>query len=135
MKEIRLGTNRFVDCDHAIEIDGHPLFTLAKRADGSLALSVDLMSPPALQKIRIKENRILSGPARIESADRDLTLRLGDHRLLAARPSNDAVDVMLDLRLVGLAIYSDGSALHLGASAFSGNTFRAKTGIQLSTGQ
>ena len=133
MMEIRLGTNRFIDCDRVIEIDGHPLFTLTKRSDGSLALSVELTSPPALQEIRIQDNRVLSGPVQIDSADHVLSLRLTDHRLLGARSSNDTLEVTLDLRPLGLAIYSDGAALHLGASILSGNTFRAKTGIQLST--
>ncbi len=135
MKEIRLGTNRFFDCDHAIEIDDRPLFTLTKRADGSLALSVELMSPPALQEISIKENVVLSSPAEIKSGDRGLDILLDGHRLLSARPANDAFEVTLDLRPVGLAIYSDSSGLYVGASVFSGNTFRTKTGIQLSTGQ
>jgi hypothetical protein len=134
MMEVRLGTNRFVDCDRVIEIDGRSLFTLAKRADGSLALSVELMSPPARQEIRIEDNKVVSGSAQIDSTGRDLDLRLADHRLLAIRPTNDTVEVALDLRPVGLAIYSDGTALHFGASVFSGNTFRAKTGIQISIG-
>ncbi|MGE5345705.1 MAG: hypothetical protein ACM3JH_07105 [Acidithiobacillales bacterium] len=134
MKAILLGTNRFVDCDRAIAIDGRPLFTLTRRPDESLALSVEVTSPPARQEIRIKENVVLSGPVQVKSDARGLNLLLDGHRLFSARARNDVVEVSLDLRPVGLAIYSDASGLYLGASVFSGNTFRATTGIELSTG-
>ncbi len=133
MTEIRLGTNRFVDCDRVIEIDGLPLFTLTIGADGGLALSVELSSPPALQEIKIEDNRIVSGPAQLDVVDGRVRLSMGGHRLLEAKSSLDSVEVALDLRPLGLGIYSDTTALHIGASIFSENTFRVKTGIRLTT--
>jgi hypothetical protein len=133
MTEIVLGTNRFVDCEQVVVIDGTPLFSVRTDEDRSLLASLDIASPPARQPVKVRENNVLSGSVRVETREDETLVLLQESCLLSARRTKGGFDVSLDLRPVGLGIYSDANSLHLGASAFSGNWFHSKTGIQLTT--
>jgi hypothetical protein len=133
MTEVVLGSNRFVDCERVVVIDDTPLFSVRSDTNLGLLASLDVASPPARQPVKVQENNVLSGSIRVEARKDETLLLLHDSCLLSARRTKGGFDVSLDLRPVGLGIYSDENSLHLGASTFSGNWFHSKTGIQLRT--
>lgn len=133
MTEVVLGSNRFVDCERVVVIDDTPLFSVRTDENRGLLASLDIASPPARQLVKVQENKVLSGSIRVEAREDETLLLLHESCLLSARRTKGGFEVSLDLRPVGLEIYSDVNSFRLGASTFSGNTFNSKTGIQLTT--
>jgi hypothetical protein len=133
MTEIVLGSNRFVDCEKVVVIDDTPLFSVRTDENGGLLASLDVTSPPARQPVKVRENNVLAGSVRVEAREDETLILLHESCLLSTRRTKEGFDVSLDLRPIGLGIYSDANSLRLGASAFSGNWFHSKTGIQLTT--
>lgn len=134
MSDIVVGTNVFADCEVPLAIDGTPVIHVAIDQNDQLKLSVQVNAPPAKQILRIVSNVVHAGDATVAEAKNSVEVRSGGSRVVAAKRVGDAVEVELDLRPLGLFIFSDDRALHVGASVLSGNTMTgSKTGIALST--
>ncbi len=131
--DLTLGTNRFIDCERVLVIDETSVLTLEEAAGGRLLASFKVPSPPARQPVEVRGNEVFAGPVLVESPNNAVVVLMGESTLLSARRAPEGYEVKLDLRPSGLAIYSDDTALHIGGSVLSGNTFRAETGIRLST--
>ena len=83
-------------------------------------------APPKWVRIcRVEQNEVVEGNAQLKLTADTTILVLGNETLLSVRVDNENnAFVDLDLRPVGLAIYTDETALRIGNSHISGNTFR-----------
>lgn len=135
MNSVLVGTNLFIDCETPLAIDHVPVIQIAENGDGSLHLSMEVKSPPARQPVLVRANTALSHATAV-TADRDsIEVRVSGQSVLQARRVGEVVHLRIDLRPVGLFVYSDDRALHVGTSRLEGNTMtKAKTGIMLATG-
>lgn len=134
MSSIVVGTNVFVDCETPLEIDRAPLIQVSTDAAGDLRLTVQINSPPANRPLRVNSNVVEVGDAVVSKAADSVEVHSSGSTIVAARRVGDVVHVRLDLRPLGVFIFSDDRALHVGASVFSGNTIAgARTGIALAT--
>ena len=134
MTEIVLGTNHFINCGTALAIDGQAVFTVSGAEREQLLVSMNVEAPPASRSFRVTDNIPISGQIRVDKGPAEVKIFHNQDILFSARRSGDQIDVHLDLRPVGLAIFADADSLHIGGSIFSGNTFQqVGTGINLST--
>jgi hypothetical protein len=131
MTSIVVGTNVFVECDTPLVIDGVPAIQIS-RDDGMLELSVEVSAPPARHPVRVSENAAVSADTTVSARRESVDVFVSGEPIVRAQRVGGVTHLRLDLRPVGLFIYSDDEALHLGASVLTGNTIRA--GINLSTG-
>lgn len=131
MNRIVIGTNVIEDCENAIIISGKPLFSY--RLDNETMLfSFNVSSPQATTVIQIKNNVIQKGKVTLKADSKSVTVKLGNLLLMELLIKGDTAHVNLDLRPLGLHIYTDKNALHIGGSQLSENTIKQCTnGIEV----
>lgn len=131
MNRIVIGTNVIEDCENAIIISGKPLFSY--RLDNETMLfSFNVSSPQATTVIQIKNNVIQKGKVTLKADSKSVTVKLGNLLLMELLIKGDTAHVNLDLRPLGLHIYTDKNALHVGGSQLSENTIKQCTnGIEV----
>ena len=136
MSRFVMGTNTFVDCEIPLMIDSSPAVLISRDSHGALQVSLEIKSPPANHPLFVRSNVAESEGAEV-SAERDAVfVRFAGKSVAEVRDVAGVIHLSLDLRPLGLSIYSDDKAFHLGASILSGNTIiNARTGILLSTGE
>lgn len=126
MSRIIIGTNIIEDCDNAITISNVPLFSY-KMEQGKISLSFDVPCPPATNEIKIKDNIIHKGDVTLETDSNYASVKLGDSLLIELSVKEEATIVNLDLRPLGLRIYTDSYSLHVGNSQLSQNVIKQCT--------
>ncbi len=128
MKRVILGSNIFENCENIIVVFGTPLFSYS--IDAQVKLSLKISSPPAKIPIHIENNDKIEGNVTIKSDDKSASISLnlpeskGEKQLLELFIDSGTAHINLDLRPLGLNIYSDKSAFHVGGSQLSGNVFK-----------
>ena len=136
MSIIILGSNTFIDCEKPLVIDQRPVFQVSTDKRGALQISLDVASPPARQLIKVAENVVTSEETEVLPAPDSVMVRFRGEKVADVRRVGEMIHVDLDLRSLGISIYSDEKALHLGSSVFSGNTIqKSAQGIVLSTAE
>ena len=128
MTTIVLGTNRVSDCRTLISLRQQSLL----RVDTN-PLRVSLTTPPqdpSVRHIRIVEN-VAEGDgeeqgARVQVVVQEASVAIfhGDHVFASAFQTDaDTVNLSLDLRLLGINVYTDVAGLHIGENTLRQNTF------------
>ncbi len=123
MSRITIGTNLIEDCDTAITISGVPLF-FYKIEQKKVSLSFDVPCPPATKEIQIKDNVVLKGDVTLKADSNSASVKLGDSLLIELLVKGDTTIVNLDLRPLGLRIYTDSNAFYIGSSQLSQNIIK-----------
>jgi hypothetical protein len=119
-----VGTNKIEDCEYVLAISGVPLFSV-NVSDGSPALSVDLSSPPATNHIRIKNDLVEVGNVDVRKQAGTAAILMKDHTLLRVTVTGENdLTVDLDLRPIGLNVYTDHASLRVGGATLAGNVIR-----------
>lgn len=125
MTTVLLGSNSFVDCQTLVAFGQHQLLSVATDP-----LRVTLSTPPDLpsgRAVHVLENE--KGPAssthaRLVTSDNSVAIFWDSVPLLIAillDSANKTVSLRLDLRPLGIGLFDDSSALHIGMNHFSGN--------------
>ncbi|HAO94064.1 MAG: hypothetical protein A2X93_08970 [Deltaproteobacteria bacterium GWC2_56_8] len=128
MKRAILGSNTFEDCGNIIIVFGTPLFSYT--IDGQVKLSFKVLSPPANTPIHIENNDKIAGNVTVKADDKSASISLNlpeskaANKLIDLSIDNGTAHINLDLRPLGLNIYSDKNAFHVGGSQLSGNVFK-----------
>jgi len=128
MKRAILGSNTFEDCGNIIIVFGTPLFSYT--IDGQVKLSFKVLSPPANTPIHIENNDKIAGIVTVKADDKSASISLNlpeskaANKLIDLSIDNGTAHINLDLRPLGLNIYSDKNAFHVGGSQLSGNVFK-----------
>ena len=120
MSRIVIGTNVIEDCGNAIIISGNPLFSYRIEKE-TILFSFMVSSPPANTEIQIKDNVIQKGTVTLRADSKSVVVKLDNSLLIELLREGDTAHVNLDLRLIGLHIYTDKTALHVGGSQLSQN--------------
>lgn len=120
MSRIILGTNLIEDCDNAVTISGIPLFSY-KVEHEKVSLSFNIPCPPATTEIQIKDNVVHKGGVTLIADSNSVAVKLGNALIIELLIEGDTTIVNLDLRPLGLPIYTDTNALHVGGSQLSQN--------------
>lgn len=125
MTTLVLGTNRFEDCEHILARQGTPILSAVIRG-GQPVVNLTLERGPTGQSIRVRDNRVMEGPLTVDSTrEGRVTFRMGESTIVSAHVQNqNTLCVEVDFRALGLNIYTDGSALHVGGATLSGNVVR-----------
>jgi hypothetical protein len=126
MSRVILGTNIIEDCKTVMTISGTPLFSYRMEPDG-VKLSFNILPPPANSEIRIEGNVIGRGNVVVKADQSSVTINRGDVKLLHLYIEGETAVVHLDLRPLGLRIYTDSNALYIGSSQLSQNTIKQCT--------
>lgn len=126
MSRIIIGTNSIEDCDTAITISGVPLFSY-KIEQGKVSLSFNVPCPPATKEIQIKDNIIHKGEVTLKADLDSASVKLGNSLLIELFVKGDTATAQLDLRPLGLRIYTDSNALYIGSSQLSQNIIKQCT--------
>ncbi|MBI5194970.1 MAG: hypothetical protein HZA10_01465 [Nitrospirae bacterium] len=120
MTRVILGTNAIENCDSAITIAGVPLFSY--KIDGDkISLTFNISSPPATAEIQIIDNIVYKGEITLKTAPNSVFVKFRDNLLIDLLINVDSAIVNLDLRHIGINIYTDTNALHIGGSQLSQN--------------
>lgn len=131
MKRILLGSNIFEDCENILIISGNPLFTYKIAPDG-LKISFSISSPPAKTSIQVEGNLKKKGDVEVKTGKNYASIKMGKKNLLELSIEGDTAIVNLDLRPLGLSIYTDPNALHVGGSQLSQNIIKqCRNGISI----
>lgn len=129
MSRIVIGTNVIEDCENPVIISGNPLFSYRMEKE-SLLFSLNISSPPANTEIRIKDNEIQKGAVSLEANSKSVAVKLESSPLIELLMDGETAQVNLDLRPLGIHIYTDKNALHVGGSQLSQNIIKeCKNGI------
>jgi hypothetical protein len=117
VREIVVGANGFRDCGTLVAIDGHPILSVAD--DGHVVLR---LPPRSNESSRLE----IDGPV-VNTSDDSLARQLtvsGDtrhvvvffvhHLIFVTSNLGTTTHVYLDLRPLGLNLYSDSTGLHVG---------------------
>lgn len=112
-----IGGNVF-DCEHAITVENESLFDI-RWSDGKTTVDVTVKSPPAKRPLRVRANRVEEGDAKIEAGATSVTIRVGGAPVMSVNSRADEASVDLDLRPLGLTIFTDAQGLHLGTNLIS----------------
>ncbi len=131
MKRFEIGTNLIEDCETPVAIAGVPLFSCKVGSDG-IKLTFKVDSPPANTAIEVEDNEVKKGNVEINAEKHSASISLDNTKLIEVVLRNDTAIIQLDLRPLGLHVYSDKNALHIGGAQLSYNTIReCKTGIAI----
>ncbi|MBI4950295.1 MAG: hypothetical protein HY955_09150 [Deltaproteobacteria bacterium] len=128
MKRAILGSNIFEDCGNIMVVFGTPLFSYS--IDGQVKLSFKVLSSPATPPIHIENNDKIAGNVTVKADDKSVSIWLNlpeskvEKKLIELSIDNGTAHISLDLRPLGLNIYSDKNAFHVGGSQLSGNVFK-----------
>jgi hypothetical protein len=126
VNRVILGTNLIEDCGTVMTISGAPLFSYKVEPDG-VKLSFNILSPPADTEVRIEDNVIRRGNVAVKADQSSVTISRDDIKLLHLSIEGDTAIVHIDLRPLGLCIYTDSNALHIGGSQLSQNIIKQCT--------
>jgi len=130
------GTNVLIGSDTPLKIDTSQAIRVSTDEHGTPKVSANIEAPPADRPLRIESNVATTHGAEVETNADMVRVRLNGDPVIEARRIGDSIHLVLDLRPLGLSIYSDDQALHLGASVLVGNTIRTSgAAIILSTGE
>ena len=131
MKRILLGSNLFEDCENVLIISGTPLFSYKIAPDG-LKISFSISSPPAKTSIQVEDNLKKKGNVEVKTGKNYAAIKMGKKNLLELSVEGDTAVINLDLRPLGLSIYTDPNALHIGGSQLSQNVIKqSRNGISI----
>ncbi len=134
MSIVLVGSNSF-NSRILLEIDQSPAVVVAEGPRGEPELSVRVTSPPARHALEVRANRPLTGGAHVHPTPDSVEVYWHQTRVVHARRWGTNIRLELDFRPLGLAIFSDDTALHLGSGRLSGNTITTPgVGIRLATG-
>lgn len=134
MSIVVLGSNTFIDCEKPLVIDERPVFQVSTGERGALRVSLDVASPRG--HIEVATNVTTSEETEVLPAPDSVMVRFRGERVVNVRRVGEMLQVDLDLRPLGISIYSDEKALHLGSSVFVGNRIeKSAQGIVLSTAE
>lgn len=129
MNRASIGTNLIEDCENLIAIEGAPLFSYKIETD-ALKLSFKINSPPSNTAIEIEDNRIKSGDVSIKTEKETAKITIHNKTIFELHMKNDLAVVNLDLRPLGLHIFTDANALYVGGAQLSQNIIKkCKNGI------
>lgn len=124
MNRISIGTNLIENCENPLVILGRPLFSFRTEPDG-VKLTFQLSSPPADTEILVENNKTPKGDIDVRVEGKAVSISLGDKEIFSLRVLDEEMaTVFLDLRPVGLAIYTDEKGLYVGGSQLSGIVFK-----------
>ena len=126
MNQIVIGTNVIEDCENAIIISGNPLFSY-RMENETILFSFKVSSPPANTEIQIKDNVIQKGAVTLNADSKSVVVKLENSLLIELLIEGDTAHVNLDLRPLGLYIYTDKNSLHVGGSQLSQNIIKQCT--------
>jgi len=136
MSPIVLGTNVLIGSDTPLVIDTSQAIRVTTDERGTVKVSANIEAPPARRSFRIESNVATTEGAEVEVMADMVRVRLNGDSVIEARRIGDSIHLMLDLRPLGLSIYSSEDALHVGSSVLVGNTIRTSgAAIVLSTGE
>jgi len=131
MKRILLGSNLFEDCENVLIISGTPLFS-CKMEHGGLKISFNVYSPPAKTAIQVEDNLKMKGDVEVKTGKNYAAVKMGKKKLLELSIEGDTAVINLDLRPLGLHIYTDLNALHVGGAQLSQNIIKqCRNGISI----
>ncbi|MBI5193064.1 MAG: hypothetical protein HZA08_06435 [Nitrospirae bacterium] len=131
MNRIQLGSNLFEDCENVLLISGTPLFSYSVEPDG-IKLSFNVYSPPAKTAIQVEDNLKKKGDVEVKIGKNYADITMGKKKLFELYVEVDSVVINLDLRPIGLHIYTDPNALHVGGTQLSQNIIKqSKHGISI----
>jgi len=131
MNRIQLGSNLFEDCENVLIISGTPLFSY-KVEPGGIKLSFNVYSPPAKTAIQVEDNLKKKGDVEVEIGKNYAVIKIGKKKLLELSVEGDTAVINLDLRPLGLHIYTDPNALHVGGTQLSQNIIKqSRNGISI----
>ena len=131
MNRIQLGSNLFEDCENVLIISGTPLF-LYKVEHGGIKISFNLNSPPAKTAIQVEDNLKKKGDVEVKTGKKYADIKMGKKKLLELSIEADTAVINLDLRPLGLNIYTDPNALHVGGTQLSQNIIKhSRNGISI----
>lgn len=126
MSRIVIGTNVIEDCDNAIIISGNPLFSYRMEKE-TILFSFTVSSPPTNTEIQIKDNVIQKGRVTLKADSKSVVVKLDNSPLIEITREGDTDHVSLDLRVLGIYIYTYKTALHVGGSQLSQNIIKQCT--------
>ena len=131
MKRILLGSNLFEDCENVLIISGTPLFSYKIAPDG-LKISFSISSPPAKTSIQVEDNLKKKGDVEVKTEKNYVAVKMGKKKLIEMSIERATAVINLDLRPLGLSIYTDPNALHVGGSQLSQNVIKqSRNGISI----
>lgn len=131
MKRALLGSNVFEDCENVLIISGTPLFSY-KIEHGGLKISFNISSPPAKTSVQVEDNLKKKGVVEVKTGKKYAAIKMGKKNLLELSIEGDTAVINLDLRPLGLSIYTDPNALHVGGSQLSQNIIKqSRNGISI----
>lgn len=125
MTTLVIGTNRFEDCEHVFAMRGTPLFSASIRDDQPV-VTLNLRGATSAGSIQVRDNTVVEGPLVVESdPEGPTTVRSGEFTVVHAQlEGEDTLRIAVDFRPIGLNIYTEGGALHVGGATLSGNVIR-----------
>ncbi|MEK6531320.1 MAG: hypothetical protein AABZ23_02360 [Deltaproteobacteria bacterium] len=131
MNRVSIGTNLIEDCENLIVIESVPLFSYKIEAD-TLKLSFNIKSPPSNMAIDIEDNRIKSSTVTIKHNKGTAKITIDEKTIFELHLKNDLAVASLDLRPLGLHIFTDQNALYVGGAQLSQNIIKnCKNGISV----
>ena len=131
MNRIKLGSNLFEDCENVLIISGTPLFSY-KVERGGIKISFNLYSPPAKTDVHVEDNLKKKGDVEVKIGKNYADIKMGKKKLLELSIEKGVTVINLDLRPLGLHIYTDPNALHVGGTQLSQNIIKhSKNGISI----
>jgi hypothetical protein len=132
MTVVLLDGNRFIDCQSILGYQGRPMLQVSARP-----LRIELVTPenlPSGLRVRVSQRECdPSNDVRVVATDKSFAIFWREYAVaIAILVETDTVHLKLDLRPLGINIYDDFEALHIGSNAFSRNEVRnAATAINL----
>src|SRR3972149_9407242 len=106
MKHVLLGSNLFEDCENVLIISGTPLFSY-KTEPAGLKISFSISSPPAKTSIQVEDNLKKKGDVEVKTEKNYVAVKMGKKKLIEMSIERDTAVINLDLRPLGLSIYTD----------------------------
>jgi len=125
MTTLVIGSNRFEDCEHVFAMRGTPLFSAGIRGDQPV-VTLSLQGAASSGSIQVRDNTVVEGPLVVESDPGGSTrVRSGESTVVHAKlEGENTLRIMVDFRPIGLNVYTENGALHVGGATLSGNILR-----------
>lgn len=119
MSTFIVGTNRFEDCETLIAHRGTPVLIINVGEGG---IKLDLRIPVGGKLLVIDQNQVAEGDAQIVSTPQMVSVVSDDTLVVhAVQLAEGSVLVDLDLRPLGVAIYTDAGGLFVAGSRLAKN--------------
>lgn len=121
MTAILLGSNEIRDCGNFVSLDGKSLFDF-EVVDDQVIITFQVTLPATKAEIRVDNNEVAAGDGiHVDRESRVVTVRQYDNRLIRIDANYEPARVELDLRSLGLQVYTDDQALHVAGATLAGN--------------